>query len=140
RSLPEPALHATGELGDKASVEVTEQNPSLDWAAGEMISTTADLDRFFDALLGAELISARSLAQMQKTVPIGLGFEYGLGLERFDLPCGGTLWGHGGQLLGYLSYAYRRDDGRSVTLQVTSSTSDGFVPFLTIATATYCLN
>src|SRR5690606_19846527 len=72
--LPEPALHATGELGDKASVEVTEQNPSLDWAAGEMSSTTADLDRFFDALLGAELISARSLAQMQKTVPIGLGF------------------------------------------------------------------
>lgn len=61
-------LHATSEPGDSAalpwpnargyarldgkSVDVTEMNPSVAGAAGSMISTTADLDEFFRALLG----------------------------------------------------------------------------------------
>lgn len=87
-SLPESAVHASTTLEDGRTVDVTEQNVSLDWAAGEMISTTHDLQAFFDALLGDDLISKESLAQMRTTVPIGMGFHYGLGLERFDLPCG----------------------------------------------------
>ncbi|WP_197679875.1 serine hydrolase domain-containing protein [Microlunatus soli] len=136
--IPEPAVRAVGSGGDGRTVDVTEQNESLDWAAGEMISTLADLDTFLDALLAGRLISSSALHQMQRTVPMGLGFSYGLGLERFDLPCGGHLWGHGGQLLGYVSYAYRRDDGRSMTMLVASGSDDAFAVFLALATATFC--
>lgn len=66
-----------------------------------------------------------------------MGFHYGLGLERFDLPCGGQLWGHGGQLLGYVTY--RRDDGRSLTMLLASGEGDGFVSFAATTGAAYCL-
>lgn len=104
-----------------------------------MVSTTPDLHTFFDALLGGSLISEESLAQMRTTVPMGMGFHYGLGLERFDLPCGGQLWGHGGQLLGYVTYAYRRDDGRSLTMLLASGKDDGFISFAATTGAAYCL-
>lgn len=135
--LPEPAIHAAADI-DGRRVDVTEQNETLDWAAGEMISTQADLATFFDALLGGRLLSDKTLAEMRRTVPMGSGFHYGLGLERFDLPCGGQIWGHGGQLLGYVTYAYRRDDGRGFTLLEVSGTDDGFVRFAAMATAAYC--
>jgi D-alanyl-D-alanine carboxypeptidase len=138
-SIPEPAVHASATLDNDQTVDVTKQNVSLDWAAGEMISTTDDLQTFFDALLGGDLISEDSLAQMRTTVPMGMGFHYGLGLERFDLPCGGQLWGHGGQLLGYVTYAYRRDDGRSLTMLLASGKSDGFISFAAATGAAYCL-
>jgi D-alanyl-D-alanine carboxypeptidase len=138
-SIPEPAVHASATLEDGRTVDVTEQNVSLDWAAGEMISTTRDLQAFFDALLGGVLISKDSLAQMRTTVPMGMGFHYGLGLERFDLPCGGQVWGHGGQLLGYVTYAYRRDDGRSLTMLLASGNDDGFISFAAATGAAYCL-
>ncbi|MEU4364290.1 serine hydrolase domain-containing protein [Promicromonospora sp. NPDC023987] len=138
-SLPNPAIHATATLDDGKEVDVTAQNVSLDWAAGEMISTTRDLQTFFDALLGGSLISEDSLIQMRTTVPMGMGFHYGLGLERFDLPCGGQLWGHGGQLLGYVTYAYRRDGGRSLTMLLASGEGDGFLPFVAATGAAYCL-
>jgi D-alanyl-D-alanine carboxypeptidase len=137
--LPEPAIHTTATLDSGRTVDVTEQNVSLDWAAGEMVSTTHDLETFFDALLGGDLISKESLAQMRTTVPMGMGFHYGLGLERFDLPCGGQLWGHGGQLLGYVTYAYRRDDGRSLTMFLASGKGDGFISFAAATGAAYCL-
>ncbi|WP_280215479.1 serine hydrolase domain-containing protein [Nocardia cyriacigeorgica] len=135
--VPDPALRAASDI-DGRRVEVTEQNETLDWAAGEMISTQADLATFFDALLGGRLLSEKTLAEMRRTVPMGSGFHYGLGLERFDLPCGGRIWGHGGQLLGYVTYAYRRDDGRNFTLLEVSGTDDGFLRFAAMATAAYC--
>ncbi|MFD6138484.1 serine hydrolase domain-containing protein [Promicromonospora sp. NPDC060271] len=138
-SIPEPAVHASATLENGRTVDVTEQNVSLDWAAGEMISTSQDLQTFFDELLGGGLISEDALAQMRTTVPMGMGFHYGLGLERFDLPCGGQLWGHGGQLLGYVTYAYRRDDGRGLTILLASGKGDGFISFAAATGAAYCL-
>lgn len=138
-SLPDPVVNATATLENGQTTDVTEQNVSLDWAAGEMISTTHDLRAFFDALFGGDLISKESLAQMRTTVPMGMGFHYGLGLERFDPPCGGQLWGHGGQLLGYVTYAYRRDDGRSLTMLLASGEDDGFISFAAATGAAYCL-
>src|SRR5690606_30324697 len=38
--IPEPAVRAQGVLGDGRTVDVTEMDPSLDRAAGEMISST----------------------------------------------------------------------------------------------------
>lgn len=102
--LPGPHAHGYTEV-DGATVDATEQDPSLDWAAGEMIATTADLTRYFEALLAGELTSRRSLAAMLDTVETDTFFEYGLGIQRFALPCGVSMYGHSGQLLGYTTYA-----------------------------------
>jgi D-alanyl-D-alanine carboxypeptidase len=113
--LPNPHARGYTEV-DGQLVDATLMNPSLDWAAGEMISTADDLNRFFDALLGGRLTSAASLAAMKETAATGTIFAYGLGLQRFDLPCGRSVWGHGGELIGYLTYATRAEDGRRATL------------------------
>ncbi len=114
--LPHPHARGYTEVGGRL-VDATLMNPTLDWAAGEMISTADDLNRFFDALLSGRLTSAASLDAMRRTVDgTGTIFAYGLGLQRFDLPCGRSVWGHGGELIGYLTYATRADDGTRATL------------------------
>jgi D-alanyl-D-alanine carboxypeptidase len=115
-AVPEPHAHGYAEIDGEGWVDATEMNPSLDWAAGEMISTTADLNRFLAALLDGELLSPDALAAMRQTVETGNGFRYGLGLQEFDLPCGVTIVGHGGELLGFLTYATAAPGGRQVTL------------------------
>ncbi|QQQ80713.1 beta-lactamase family protein [Saccharothrix sp. 6-C] len=115
-ALPHPHARGYAEV-DGRLVDATLMNPTLDWAAGEMISTAEDLNRFFDALLSGRLTSAASLDAMRRTVDdTGTIFAYGLGLQRFDLPCGRSVWGHGGELIGYLTYATRADDGTRATL------------------------
>src|SRR5262249_15019906 len=62
-------------------VDVTELDPTVLDAEGALISTTADLDRFFRALLGGELLGPDLLAEMKTTMPIDEGppgTEYGL--------------------------------------------------------------
>ncbi|WP_278264246.1 serine hydrolase domain-containing protein [Nocardia sp. AG03] len=137
--VPEPALTARRDVDGLGRVAVTEMNVSLDWAAGEMISTLADLEAFFAALLGGRLTSPSALEQMRRTVPMGMGFHYGLGLQRFDPPCGAALWGHGGELLGYVSSAFRSDDGRSLTMVVGSAASGDALSLFATVTAAYCL-
>ena len=117
-TLPEPHAHGYTEVGG-GFVDATEMNPSLDWAAGEMISTASDLNRYVAALLGGELTSPAALAAMRETIETAPDqlFRYGLGLQQFDLPCGATVFGHSGELLGYLTYALATEDGsRQLTL------------------------
>ncbi|MGW4769653.1 serine hydrolase domain-containing protein [Nocardia sp. NPDC004278] len=138
-TISAPAVAARGSSGPGATVDVTEQNPSLDWAAGEMISTTRDLSTFFGALMSGRLLSATMLERMEQTVPMGLGFHYGLGLQRFDLPCGVQLWGHGGELLGYLTYVFVGPENRVMTMMLASASGDSFVKFAAAAAAVFCL-
>ncbi|MEU8899413.1 serine hydrolase domain-containing protein [Nocardia sp. NPDC048505] len=138
-AIPEPAIRARQPITDGTVADVTEMNPSLDWAAGEMLSTTADLDRFLGALLGGELISAAALTEMKRSVPMGMGFHYGLGLQRFDPPCGESIWGHGGELLGYLTFAYRSAAERSLSMVIASAGSANALPFYATVTAAFCL-
>jgi D-alanyl-D-alanine carboxypeptidase len=115
-AVPEPHAHGYTQVAGTL-VDATEMNPSLDWAAGEMISTASDLNRFLSALLGGELTSAGALTAMRDTVETGQMFRYGLGLQQYDLPCGSTVLGHGGELLGFLTYAMASTDGgRQLTL------------------------
>ncbi|MGW4799523.1 serine hydrolase domain-containing protein [Nonomuraea sp. NPDC004297] len=116
-----PSPHAKGYEPLPGLVDATRMNPSLDWAAGEMISTTGDLETFMSALLGGRLISEPSLTAMRTTVETGAGFGYGLGLQAYRLPCG-TVWGHSGELIGYLTFAFRSDSGKSLTLSINPST------------------
>ena len=115
------------DAGDRISatgrrIDVTRLNPSLVWAGGAMISTMADLNTFFAALLGGRLLPAAELAAMTATVPSDLvpGSGYGLGLLRVPLSCGGVYWGHGGGGLGYQTRGGVTMDGRAVSLVHTS--------------------
>jgi D-alanyl-D-alanine carboxypeptidase len=50
--------------GQVLPVDITEFNPSAVWAAGEIISTAADLNRFFAALAGGRLLGEAELREM----------------------------------------------------------------------------
>jgi D-alanyl-D-alanine carboxypeptidase len=40
----------------------------------------------------------------------GAGAGYGLGLLRLGLGCGNEVWGHGGQIPGYVTMAFSTGD------------------------------
>lgn len=59
---------------------------SIDWSGGGVLSTTADLATFFHALVGGELISAESLADMRLfDAQFDKGIYYGKGMMQFRL-------------------------------------------------------
>ncbi|MFD9902768.1 serine hydrolase domain-containing protein [Streptomyces sp. NPDC059063] len=95
--------------------DITEFNPSWGWSAGEIITSTADLDRFLAALMRGKLLPAAQLKEMTTTVPspdFGDGQDDGLGIFRAKLPCGKEIWGHTGFMPGSQSMAYTTRDGR----------------------------
>ncbi|WP_411137821.1 serine hydrolase domain-containing protein [Streptomyces sp. C10] len=126
---------------------ITELDPSWGWAAGQIISTPSDLNRFFTALLDGELLEPAQLAQMRTTVKvpesagIGPGVRYGLGVTSAPLSCGGRSWGHGGDIPGYGTRTGVTDDGRAVTVAVTADgppTEEGPGDVLALLDAALC--
>ncbi|MEV3926068.1 serine hydrolase domain-containing protein [Actinomadura coerulea] len=83
--------------------------------SASLISTVADLNRFFGLLLAGEIVHPSTLAQMQRTVPIvsqeGKLIEYGLGLYPMEAAGGGTFWGHGGTTWGSGALSMISGDG-----------------------------
>ncbi|WP_372665632.1 serine hydrolase domain-containing protein [Amycolatopsis kentuckyensis] len=81
--------------------------------SASLISTVADLNRFFGLLLAGEIVSPASLAEMRRTVRIisqeGKLIDYGLGLHPVE-PA--EFWGHGGTVWGGGTLAAARADGR----------------------------
>ncbi|MEW2251606.1 serine hydrolase domain-containing protein [Streptomyces sp. NPDC006975] len=84
--------------------------------AASLISTVADLNRFYAMLLSGEIVSPSSLAQMQRTAPVisqeGKTIDYGLGLHPLQGPGQSTFWGHGGTVWGGGALAMSRADGK----------------------------
>ncbi|WP_194819881.1 serine hydrolase [Nocardia sp. XZ_19_385] len=115
-----PGVHAQGygKLGDSAPLDVSEVNPSIAGAAGAMISTAADLNEFFLALVSGRLLSPPEREAMMMTRPLGNSYQdaYGLGLQSTPLPCGGLYWGHDGGILGFQTMGATTTDGRSATV------------------------
>ena len=94
-------------------------NMSWGWAAGEMISTADDLNRFYRALLTGRLLRPELLAQMQTTVPVEPSMPdfggYGLGIYWLTTPCG-RMWGHSGGVVGHTTNSFHSADAhRQVT-------------------------
>ncbi|WP_241836505.1 serine hydrolase domain-containing protein [Streptomyces sp. CB01249] len=89
-------------------------------ADGSMISTAADTNRFYTALVQGRLLAPAQLAEMQRTVevPADRGFppgtRDGLGLFWTPLPCGSGYWGHSGDGFGYLLWPATTPDGRTI--------------------------
>ncbi|WP_406454690.1 beta-lactamase family protein [Streptomyces sp. NBC_00876] len=105
---------------DAPLLDVTAINPSVAGAAGGMISSGTDMNRFLDALVRGELLRPAQLRQMMTTRPTGdpHGRAYGLGLESRRLPCGGRVWGHTGDVFGYETASGATVDGRQATVMV----------------------
>ncbi|MFG1942183.1 serine hydrolase domain-containing protein [Nonomuraea sp. NPDC048826] len=119
---PHPQGYYFAKPGAKP-VDVTELDPSWGWAAGQLIATPSDVNRFFLALLDGELLKPEQLKEMKTTVkPKNFlpGFEYGLGMFRVKLSCGGYAWGHGGDIDGYETRNGVTEDGRAVSFAVTA--------------------
>ncbi|MFI6650909.1 serine hydrolase domain-containing protein [Streptomyces sp. NPDC050529] len=93
--------------------------------SASLISTVADLNRFYAALLAGKIVGPSSLEEMRRTVPVvsqeGRVIEYGLGLHPMEGPGQGTsgqgatgqgtFWGHGGTVWGGGALAMTRADG-----------------------------
>ena len=79
-----------------------------------MISDSADLDRFYAALLKGRLLPPQQLKEMKTTVAVeGIpNAGYGLGLMDRKLSCGVHVWGHDGGIHGSSSVAVITADGR----------------------------
>jgi D-alanyl-D-alanine carboxypeptidase len=114
--------HAHGYLplerdGKPELVDITAVNPSIMNAAGDMISTTRDLNTFFAELLGGRLLPDHLLREMQTPM---LGSDFGLGIIRLPLSCGGTAWGKDGDAPGFSAWTFESPDhSRQVTVSVT---------------------
>jgi D-alanyl-D-alanine carboxypeptidase len=110
---------------DAPWVDVTRMDPSLGWAAGQLISTPGELRTFFEQLIAGRLLEPAQQAEMMTTVaapdfePTG-GWAYGLGIARHTLPCGGHAWGHGGDIQGFETRNLVTEDGRSAVVAVTA--------------------
>ncbi|UUU22125.1 serine hydrolase domain-containing protein [Streptomyces sp. DSM 40750] len=114
--VPKPSSRAYGKLAETTTgptYDVTELNPSLAYAAGEMISDSGDLNRFYSALLKGKLLPRKQLAEMKTTIKVDEipDAGYGLGLIERKLSCGITVWGHGGGIHGSTSEAVTTSDG-----------------------------
>ncbi|MFG2236808.1 serine hydrolase domain-containing protein [Streptomyces sp. NPDC048723] len=122
-------LHTRGYLHpDEAGaplVDSTEQTVSWAQSAGAVISNPADLNTFTSALLGGRLLPARMLDAMLTATPTDTTNTrfYGLGLRRYDLSCGTSVYGHTGTVQGFYTYAFSTRDGRR-SLSAMANTSN----------------
>ncbi|WP_329258647.1 beta-lactamase family protein [Streptomyces sp. NBC_01478] len=111
--------------GTTEFVDVTDWNQADRWAAGDMISTTADLERLITALFRGRIVPGPQLREMF-TVPAGIeGASYSAGLQRFEY--GGTVyWIKSGARYGYsTAVAATRDLSRTLVYSVGSTDAKG---------------
>lgn len=110
-----PAPHGRAYAADGS--DVTELDPRVAGAAGELVTTLTDLDRFYSALLTGELLPPGQLREMLDTR--AAHGSYGMGLYPVKLPCGTTVWGHNGRISGsYVRTAATVDGRRVLTFRV----------------------
>jgi D-alanyl-D-alanine carboxypeptidase len=109
--------------------------PDLSWAssAGDMVSNLPDMLRWFHALLSETSPIGISLADLQRgAVPTGSPGNmqfYGLGLMG-RIAGGQLLWGHGGNIHGYVTLTLA-DPETGITIGVMTSLlelQDGLLP------------
>ncbi|MGW4026116.1 serine hydrolase domain-containing protein [Streptomyces sp. NPDC005009] len=95
--------------GTTRLVDVTEWNVADRWAAGDMISTTADLERLVTALFGGKIVPEPQLREMF-TVPAGIeGAAYSAGLTRWEHQ-GTVYWLKSGARPGYSTMIAATED------------------------------
>ncbi|WCD85041.1 D-alanyl-D-alanine carboxypeptidase [Streptomyces xanthophaeus] len=108
-------------------VDSTEQTVSWAQSAGAVISNPADLNTFMSALLGGRLLSKPMLEAMITMTPTDTTNTrfYGLGLRRYDLSCGTSVYGHTGTVQGFYTYAFATRDGRRSLAAMANTSNRG---------------
>ncbi|MEU1895045.1 serine hydrolase domain-containing protein [Streptomyces pristinaespiralis] len=96
------------------------------WAAGDLISTTADLERFTRALFGGRVVRGPLLEEMFTVPRVERGTaHYSVGLTRWQLG-GREVWGKTGGRWGYNSgMGGTRDLSRTLAYSVNSTDAKG---------------
>jgi D-alanyl-D-alanine carboxypeptidase len=110
-------------------VDSTEQTVSWAQSAGAVISNSADLNRFFAAVVSGKLVPQPQLQEMMSIVPVnadGTQF-YGLGLRARALSCGVKVYGHTGTVQGYYTYAFTTADGKRSMTSMANTSNNGTV-------------
>ncbi|MFF5705769.1 serine hydrolase domain-containing protein [Streptomyces sp. NPDC012794] len=117
----------------RSLVDVSEWNSSSNWAAGDLISTTADLERFTVALFGGKVVPKAQLEEMF-TVPdvpdaaseTGAHAVQTAGMKEFLLADGTKVYGKTGARHGYSTViGGTRDLSRTLVYSVNSTDAKG---------------
>jgi D-alanyl-D-alanine carboxypeptidase len=124
-------------------IDATEIAPSIAGAAGAVVSTLGDLDRWIDVLTESRSISPSLHEERMRFGPIpgsddrGGGWGYGFGVANF-----GGLIGHNGGIPGFQSFAaHMPGTGANIIVLANINTGPGGkVPADTIAVALSKLN
>ncbi|MEU2061381.1 serine hydrolase domain-containing protein [Streptomyces sp. NPDC013455] len=126
----DPRIHGAHNRGydwiDGELVDVTEWNMSDRWAVGDLISTTADLERLLVGVFRGRVVPEPQLREMF-TLPDVPGARYGAALERLEVN-GRVVWGKTGSRPGYATViGATRDLSRTLVYSVesTDAKSDG---------------
>ncbi|MGV9927408.1 serine hydrolase domain-containing protein [Nocardia rhamnosiphila] len=117
---PHPTGYGTidGIVTDQTRIE-----PSLPWTSGALVSTGADVNRFFTALSAGQVVPPTQLEQMLDGSDMGKGdgMSYGLGVGYTQLPCGAQYIGHIGNVRGFSAISGATAAGRAVTVTYTGT-------------------
>jgi len=116
--LPRPYAHQYQQYAIGGPLlDTTIMNMTLAGAAGELVTTSSDLARFWQALQGGKVLAPRQMAEMHHTVLAVTeqeflpGLRYGLGIMWLPSRCGG-YWFHDGDVLGGATRNGVSNDGR----------------------------
>jgi D-alanyl-D-alanine carboxypeptidase len=123
--IPSPFMHGYVVDPEHPPSDVTTTlSAAYTWASGGIVSTPADLARFFRGYVGARLFSRATQAKQLRLIrgnsdPAGPGTNsVGLAIFRYRTRCG-TVYGHTGSILGYTQFAAATLDGkRSVVVSL----------------------
>lgn len=121
-ALPRPHARAYQQFApDGPLVDTTVFNPTVAASAGGLVSTAADLARFWQAVARGRLLTPGQMAELRRTVPaeslqdIRPGLAYGLGIMWIPNRCGG-FWAHFGDMPGTSTLDAVTPNGRRSTV------------------------
>jgi D-alanyl-D-alanine carboxypeptidase len=109
-ALPEPAAHGYVRPEGGTLIDLNGLfSPTWAYAAGQIVSTAADVTTFFAMLLKGRLLPSALLKEMKTPVPVA--GTYGLGLITTITRCG-RAWGHNGDFFGWRNLVLSTANGR----------------------------
>ncbi|MFD9980728.1 serine hydrolase domain-containing protein [Streptomyces massasporeus] len=119
--------------------DATEQNMTWLGAAGDIISTGGDLNRFQRALVKGDVLPPRQTKEMFDEVPAGHGIGYGLGVEFAQLSCGVKVVGKSGRTNGSLSAMVSTQDGEhQLTFNINGDWLQDSSQYIDVIEAEFC--
>ncbi|MDF2706954.1 MAG: hypothetical protein K0R62_2606 [Nonomuraea muscovyensis] len=113
--------------GDAHVVDMTEMSSTSTWASGDLVSTTADLERFVKALFSGRVVPPAQLEVMFTVPPVrtygsGGPASHTSGMTRLTLPGGVVGYGKTGARYGFAAgVGATRDLSRTLVYTVNST-------------------